>query len=56
MIKEVTDTEEFIESIENEQEIMFGMDSDKVHPYIEDCMARKVDVIKVNIMFWEGVV
>lgn len=56
MIKEVTDTEEFIESIGNEQEIMLGMDSDKVHPYIEDCMARKVDVIKVNIIFWEGVV
>lgn len=47
MIKEQTDTEEFIENMKNEQEMILGMAPDKVHPYIEDCMAQKVDIVKV---------
>lgn len=47
MIKERTDSEEFIENMKNEQEMILGMTTDKVHPYIEDCMARKDDIVKV---------
>ncbi|XP_065201520.1 vacuolar protein sorting-associated protein 33A [Planococcus citri] len=47
MIKEQTDSEDFRESVKNEHEMLLGIVSDRVHPYIEDCMAQKVDVIKV---------
>ncbi len=47
MIKEITDAEEFTENIRNEHEMILGMVADRVHPYIEDCMAHKVDIVKV---------
>lgn len=50
MIKEVTDTENFRDSVQTEQEIILGLVTDRVIPYIEDCMTRKVDIIKVNIV------
>lgn len=48
MIKEQTDSEEFRESVKNEHEMLLGIVTDKVHPYIEDCVAQKIDVIKVT--------
>lgn len=34
-----------------EQEFMNGIDTDKVHPYIEDQIAQKVDLVKVSFYF-----
>lgn len=48
MIKDVTDSEEFAERIKNEHEVLLGMVTDRAHPFIEDCMACKVDILKVN--------
>ncbi|PSN50584.1 Vacuolar protein sorting-associated protein 33A [Blattella germanica] len=47
LIKEVTDTNNFLESLQLEQEFMNGIDTDKVHPYIEDCIAQKEPLIKI---------
>jgi hypothetical protein len=47
LIKEVTDSNSFLESLQTEQEFMNGIDTDKVHPYIEDCIAQKEPLIKV---------
>ncbi|XP_077511912.1 vacuolar protein sorting-associated protein 33A isoform X2 [Amblyomma americanum] len=46
-IKKVTDRESFFENLAVEQEFMNGMDTDKVHPHIEDCIARQEDIVKV---------
>lgn len=48
LIKEVTDSNSFLESLQTEQEFMNGIDTDKVHPYIEDCIAQKEPLIKVS--------
>jgi hypothetical protein len=48
LIKEVTDSSSFLESLQTEQEFMNGIDTDKVHPYIEDCIAQKEPLIKVS--------
>lgn len=48
LIKEVTDSNNFLESLQTEQEFMNGIDTDKVHPYIEDCIAQKEPLIKVS--------
>ncbi|XP_067014776.2 vacuolar protein sorting-associated protein 33A [Anabrus simplex] len=47
LIKEVTDSNSFLESLQTEQEFMNGIDTDKAHPYIEDCIAQKEPLIKV---------
>lgn len=47
LIKEVTDSNSFLESLQTEQEFMNGIDTDKVHPYIEDCIAQKEPMLKV---------
>ncbi|XP_049767289.1 vacuolar protein sorting-associated protein 33A [Schistocerca serialis cubense] len=47
LIKEVTDSDSFLECLQTEQEFMNGIDTDKVHPYIEDCIAQQEPLIKV---------
>ncbi|XP_067136372.1 vacuolar protein sorting-associated protein 33A [Centruroides vittatus] len=47
LIKEVTDKEEFLESLQVEQEFMNGIDTDKINPYIEDCIGRQESLIKI---------
>ncbi|XP_066290958.1 vacuolar protein sorting-associated protein 33A-like [Branchiostoma lanceolatum] len=47
MIKEVTDSDHFMESLTVQQEFLNGIDTDKVNPYIEDCIARKEPIIKI---------
>lgn len=47
LIKEVTDTSEFLESLQLEQDLMLGVDTDKVQPHIEDCIAHEEPLIKV---------
>ncbi|XP_054928617.2 vacuolar protein sorting-associated protein 33A isoform X1 [Dermacentor andersoni] len=46
-VKKVTDQESFFENLAVEQEFMNGVDTDKVHPHIEDCIARQEDIVKV---------
>jgi vacuolar protein sorting-associated protein 33A len=52
LIKEVTDSVPFMDSLLVEQEFMNGIDTDKVHPYIEDQIAQKVDLVKVSPLFY----
>ncbi|XP_072163867.1 vacuolar protein sorting-associated protein 33A-like [Diadema setosum] len=47
LIKERTDKETFMDSLQAQQEFMNGIDTDKVNAYIEDCIARKEPLIKV---------
>lgn len=46
-IKKVTDQESFFETLAVEQEFMNGVDTDKPHAHIEDCIARQEDIVKV---------
>ncbi|RWS08819.1 Vacuolar protein sorting-associated protein 33A-like protein [Dinothrombium tinctorium] len=46
LIKETTDTEEFRENLQVEQEFL-TTSNDKIHPYIEDCIAREEPLNKV---------
>jgi len=41
-----------MDSLLVEQEFMNGIDTDKVHPYIEDQIAQKVDLVKVSSHFF----
>ncbi|CAB3369201.1 Hypothetical predicted protein [Cloeon dipterum] len=47
MIKEITDSFPFMDSLLVEQEFMNGIDTDKIHPFIEDQIGQQVDIIKV---------
>ncbi|CAN8015991.1 unnamed protein product [Ixodes persulcatus] len=47
LIKEVTDQESFFEVLGIEQEFMNGLDTDKVHPRIEDLIAREEGMLRV---------
>ncbi|XP_054271006.1 vacuolar protein sorting-associated protein 33A isoform X2 [Macrosteles quadrilineatus] len=47
MIKEVTDSTEFLDTLRAQQEMMLCVDTDKVQPYIEDCIAHKESLVKV---------
>ncbi|GJQ85374.1 car [Trypoxylus dichotomus] len=46
-IKEITDTYEFLDSLQVEQEFLNCIQVDKVNPYIEDMIAQKKPLIKV---------
>ncbi|XP_022906423.1 vacuolar protein sorting-associated protein 33A [Onthophagus taurus] len=46
-IKEVTDTYEFLDGLQVEQEFLNCMQSDKAHPFIEDMISQKKPLIKV---------
>ncbi|XP_066018238.1 vacuolar protein sorting-associated protein 33A isoform X2 [Pocillopora verrucosa] len=47
MVKEQTDSEEFRERIQVEQELAQGLDTDKTNPYIEKCFGLKKPLITV---------
>ncbi|XP_059487215.1 vacuolar protein sorting-associated protein 33A [Neocloeon triangulifer] len=47
LIKEITDSFPFMDSLLVEQEFMNGIDTDKAHPFIEDQIAQKEDLLKV---------
>ncbi|XP_035829204.1 vacuolar protein sorting-associated protein 33A isoform X2 [Aplysia californica] len=47
LVKEVTDSDEFLDSLRCQQELTHGIDTDKVNPYIEDCIAREEPLSKV---------
>lgn len=47
LIKQVTDSSEFLDSLQLEQELMLGVDTDKIQSHIEDCIAHEQPLIKV---------
>ncbi|XP_037091633.1 vacuolar protein sorting-associated protein 33A-like [Pollicipes pollicipes] len=47
LIKERTDSEAFLESLQAEQEMMNGIDTERPQPHIEELIARKADLTKV---------
>ncbi|TRY66271.1 hypothetical protein DNTS_026228 [Danionella cerebrum] len=47
LIKDITTSEVFFDSLTVEQEFMTGVDTDKVSTYIEDCIAQKDPLIKI---------
>ncbi|KAF4532459.1 hypothetical protein B566_EDAN003034 [Ephemera danica] len=47
MIQELTDSSAFREALQLEQDFVNGVDTDKVHPLIEDLIAQKEPLIKV---------
>lgn len=47
MIKEVTDSNAFLESLQTEQELLNCIETDKPNPYIEDMIAQQQPLLKV---------
>nr|XP_002120775.1 vacuolar protein sorting-associated protein 33A [Ciona intestinalis] len=47
LIKEFTDEDDFMESLSTQQEFLNGIGTDKVNPYIEDCLFRKQPIVQV---------
>lgn len=47
MVKEVTDSDSFLERLQVEQELLNCIDTDKPNAYIEDCISQKKPLIKV---------
>ncbi|XP_076230818.1 vacuolar protein sorting-associated protein 33A [Calliopsis andreniformis] len=47
MIKEVTDTNNFLESLQIEQELLNCIDTDKPNAYIEDMIAQQEPLLKI---------
>ncbi|XP_074643726.1 vacuolar protein sorting-associated protein 33A-like [Tubulanus polymorphus] len=47
LIKEVTDSDQFLDCLRTQQEFINGVEADKVNPYVEDCIARKEPIFKV---------
>ncbi|XP_064620960.1 vacuolar protein sorting-associated protein 33A-like [Lineus longissimus] len=41
LIKEVTDTDEFLQCLRTQQEFINGIETDKPNPYVEDSIARR---------------
>ncbi|CAJ0963054.1 unnamed protein product [Ranitomeya imitator] len=47
LIKDITTSEPFFDNLTVEQEFMSGFDTEKINPYIEDCIAKKDPLIKI---------
>ncbi|XP_035234293.1 vacuolar protein sorting-associated protein 33A-like, partial [Stegodyphus dumicola] len=47
LVKEVTDSENFVNLLQTEQEFMNGLETDKINSHIEDCIAKQEPLIKV---------
>jgi len=52
LIKELTDKTSFRDLINVQQELILGIESDKVLPQIEDLISNKCDLITVIIRFF----
>lgn len=48
LVKKETDSNQFLEALETEQELMNGYETDKPNPFVEDCIARKEPFVKVK--------
>lgn len=49
LIKELTDKTSFRNSINLQQELILGIDSDKILPQIEDLISNKFNLITVTL-------
>ena len=49
LIKQVTDSSDFLDSLQLEQELMLGVDTDKIQAHIEDCIAHEKPLLKVIV-------
>ncbi|CAD6239032.1 GSCOCG00008613001-RA-CDS [Cotesia congregata] len=47
MVKEVTDSDDFLERLQVEQELLNCIDTDKPNSYIEDCISQKKPLLTV---------
>uniref|UniRef100_H2ZDX0 Vacuolar protein sorting-associated protein 33A n=1 Tax=Ciona savignyi TaxID=51511 RepID=H2ZDX0_CIOSA len=47
LIKEYTDEDDFMDSLSTQQDFLNGIGTDKVNPYIENCLFRKQPLLKV---------
>jgi len=47
LVKEVTDTDQFMETIQVQQDFLNGIDTDKAHPHIEECVSHRDPLAKV---------
>ncbi|KAL5017366.1 hypothetical protein ScPMuIL_006955 [Solemya velum] len=47
LVKEFTDSDEFMDNLRCQQEFINGQDTDRISPYIEDCIARQEPLTKV---------
>uniref|UniRef100_A0A1B6E3U9 Vacuolar protein sorting-associated protein 33A n=1 Tax=Clastoptera arizonana TaxID=38151 RepID=A0A1B6E3U9_9HEMI len=47
LIKEITDSSAFMDTLQLQQDLMLCVDTDKIQPYIEDCIACKEPLVKV---------
>lgn len=47
LVKEVTDSDAFIDALRCQQEFINGIETDKVHPYVEDCITKQDKLTKV---------
>ena len=47
LVKEITMTNAFQEALQIEQDLLLGIDTDKVSPYIEDFICRQEPLVKV---------
>jgi len=48
LLREATDSDEFMDCLRCQQELYKGEDTDKVNPYIEDCIGRREPLLKVG--------
>ena len=47
LIKEITMMDSFQEALEIEQDLLHGLDTDKVSPYIEDFICKQEPLVKI---------
>ncbi|XP_064612161.1 vacuolar protein sorting-associated protein 33A-like [Liolophura sinensis] len=47
LIKEVTNTDQFMDTLRCQQEFINGIETDKPHSYVEDCIAKEESIVKV---------
>ncbi|ESO97948.1 hypothetical protein LOTGIDRAFT_209143 [Lottia gigantea] len=47
LVKEATNSEDFMDTLRCQQDFVNGLDTDKVHPYIEECIAKKHPITKI---------
>lgn len=52
---QTTDSFEFHDTIQCEEDFINGIDNDKVCPFIEDLIAQKVPLTKVGFIFIQNI-
>ncbi|KAK6192041.1 hypothetical protein SNE40_003590 [Patella caerulea] len=47
LVKEATNSDGFMETLRCQQDFTNGLETDKIHPYIEECIAKKDSITKI---------